>query len=70
MPKVMDPVLPMLLILGYWAIMSGTFGGRNIDPKQVSSNGLHEPFHPVLQGLGALRYGHQRYRSTLGTPSR
>ena len=27
MPKIMDPVLPKLSIVGYWAIILGTFGG-------------------------------------------
>ena len=26
-PKTMDPVLPILSLLGYWAITSGTLGG-------------------------------------------
>ena len=27
MPKIMEPILPILSILGYWAILLGTFGG-------------------------------------------
>ena len=26
-PKMMNPMLPILSILGYWAIILGTFGG-------------------------------------------
>ena len=27
MAKIMDPILPILSILGYWAILLGSFGG-------------------------------------------
>ena len=27
MGKIMDPILPILSILGYWAIILGSFGG-------------------------------------------
>ena len=27
MAKIMDPILPILAILGYWAIILGSFGG-------------------------------------------
>ena len=27
MAKIMDPILPILSILGYWAIILGSFGG-------------------------------------------
>ena len=27
MAKIMDPILPLLSILGYWAIILGSFGG-------------------------------------------
>ena len=27
MPRIMDPILPILSILGYWAIILGTLGG-------------------------------------------
>ena len=27
MAKIMDPILPILSILGYWAIVLGSFGG-------------------------------------------
>ena len=27
MAKIMDPVLPILSILGYWSIILGSFGG-------------------------------------------
>ena len=39
MAKIMDPILPLLSILGYWAIILGSFGGP----------GLHRP--PELRSL-------------------
>ena len=27
MAKIMDPILPILSILGYWAVILGSFGG-------------------------------------------
>ena len=27
MAKIMDPILPILSILGYWSIILGSFGG-------------------------------------------
>ena len=30
MAKIMDPILPLLSILGYWAIVLGSFGGPGI----------------------------------------
>ena len=27
MAKIVDPILPILFVLGYWAIILGTFGG-------------------------------------------
>ena len=34
MAKIMDPILSLLCILGYWAIVLGSFGGpgRSIAP--------------------------------------
>ena len=30
MAKTMDPILPILSILGYWAIILGSFGGPGL----------------------------------------
>ena len=30
MAKIMDPILPILSILGYWAIIFGSFGGPGL----------------------------------------
>ena len=30
MAKIMDPILPILFVLGYWAIILGSFGGPGI----------------------------------------
>ena len=30
MAKIMDPMLPILSILGYWSIILGSFGGPGI----------------------------------------
>ena len=30
MAKIMDPILPILSILGYWAVVLGSFGGSGV----------------------------------------
>ena len=30
MAKIMDPILPIFSILGYWAIILGSFGGPGL----------------------------------------
>ena len=46
MAKIMDPILPILSILGYWAIILGSFGGpgSSSTAAQISAehvSGLH-----------------------------
>ena len=43
MAKTMDPTLPILSILGYWAMILGSFGGPGIIHLQKSA-GSSEPF--------------------------
>ena len=56
MAKTMDPILPRLSILGYWAILMGSFGspgGSTPDHHFENYRGLelHEDsFHPKLWG--------------------
>ena len=37
MPKIMDSILPILSILGYWAIILGTFKGPGISTTITTS---------------------------------
>ena len=38
----MDPILPVLSILGYWAIILGSFGvpGKDLEPPQEEPDEL------------------------------
>ena len=37
MAKIIDPILPILSLLGYWAIILGSFGGLGgrMEPQQI-----------------------------------
>ena len=37
MSKTMDPILPILSVFGYWAILLGTFGGPGIYHEAAGS---------------------------------
>ena len=49
----MDPILPILSILGHWAILLGSFGGPGklpgtnlaVHPSPTASNRLSENYH-------------------------
>ena len=38
-PRTMDPILPIVSILGYWAIILGSFGGPAIQDKVDGTKG-------------------------------
>ena len=41
MAKIMDPILPILSILGYWAIILGSFGGPGMNDFPQEGRGLY-----------------------------
>ena len=47
MAKIIDPILPVLSILGYWAIILGSFGGPGTKKHNVDSL-YRNPAYPVL----------------------
>ena len=48
MAKIMDPVLPLLSFLGYWAIILGSFGGPG---TWVGQNGALAVAFCLMSGL-------------------
>ena len=45
MAKRMDPILPVLSILGYWAIILGSFGGPGIGRIEIIFPPRHNKFN-------------------------
>ena len=56
MAKIMDPILPILSMLGYWAIILGYFGGPGCNKprdRECGLRGLPKPSeYPCLEALG------------------
>ena len=58
MAKIMDPILPILSILEYWAICFGFFGGPRLGRERSPGMGLpHEPRTLKSFGLVAIATG-------------
>ena len=60
MAKIMDPILPILSILGYWAIILGSFVAPHIHEHvrsqipytpYIHRNRLQELLHPRTKGM-------------------
>ena len=54
MAKAMDPILPILSLLGYWAIILGSFGGPGLDMILSTAGILVGPL--VNPGSPSRRY--------------
>ena len=57
MAKIMDPILPILSVLGYWAIILGSFGGpgrSNMDARVQ----MNLPWIPCTYVLNKCKYVH------------
>ena len=50
MAKIMDPMLPILSILGYWAILLGSFGGPGTHSRS-SKREVPSIGGPILESL-------------------
>ena len=59
MPKIMDPILPIVSVLGYWAIIMGSFGGPGICSQITATmSGLLVPrIRLIAQRLHAATQG-------------